>query len=134
LKLFLLDTNTVSHIIRNDSASVRRNYVRYQPHQIAISAITEGELMYGLAKKPEATRLHEKIRTFLQLVQTLSWTSEVASYYGNLRQKSEAKGITCGNIDLLIAAHAYATRRILVSSDNSMHRLTSWIEIENWDC
>ena len=33
--------------------------------QLAISAVTEGELLYGVARRPEATRLHAIVNEFL---------------------------------------------------------------------
>lgn len=129
---FLLDTNTVSRIIRNDSDALRQRYTCHHPSLFSISVITEAELLYGLARKPDAIRLGERVRSFLERVQRLPWSSDVAAAYGDLRCKSEANGITCGALDLLIAAHAHATRKTLVTSDLNLHRLDSWLMVEDW--
>ncbi len=57
--LYQLDTNTVSFLVNGRSPAVRMHYVEAenQGARIAISAITEAELRFGLAKRPEATRL-----------------------------------------------------------------------------
>ena len=54
---YMLDTNTVSHLIRGHPVVARR-VVAVPMASICISSITEGELMFGLSKRPEAIRLH----------------------------------------------------------------------------
>ena len=57
MKHYLLDTNTVSHLIKGHPAVARR-MVAVPMSSLCISAITEGELLFGLAKRPDAKRLH----------------------------------------------------------------------------
>lgn len=57
---YLLDTNTFSHIATGRSPKARRMFEAVDPADtVAISTITEAEIYYGLAKKPEATRWRE---------------------------------------------------------------------------
>lgn len=51
----MLDTNSVSHLLRAHPAMVRR-VTAVPMAALCISAITEGELRYGLAKRPDAKR------------------------------------------------------------------------------
>ena len=48
---YLLDTDIASYIIKSHPA-VRRRLVAVPMHEIAISAVTEGELRYGVARLP----------------------------------------------------------------------------------
>jgi tRNA(fMet)-specific endonuclease VapC len=68
--------------------------------------------------------------SWLENIEILPWTS--AGAYATLRQQSEAKGITCGSLDLLIAAHAVATHRTLVTNDKALHRLSTWLAVVDW--
>ncbi|MDR3557551.1 MAG: hypothetical protein P4L55_22565 [Syntrophobacteraceae bacterium] len=52
---------------------------------LAISAITEGQLRYGVARLPQATRLHVLIEQFVLRVTVLPWDSDSAQQYGLLR-------------------------------------------------
>ena len=61
MKRFMLDTNTVSFLIKGHPV-VARHVVAVPLSSLCISAITEGELRYGLAKRPDATRLHQLVR------------------------------------------------------------------------
>ena len=61
MKRYLLDTNTVSHLIKGHPAVARR-VVAVPMASLCISAITEGELLFGLAKRPDAKRLHHLVQ------------------------------------------------------------------------
>jgi tRNA(fMet)-specific endonuclease VapC len=51
---YLLDTNTASYVIRGDIPSVRHHLVRVPIARLAVSAVTEGELLYGVDRLPDA--------------------------------------------------------------------------------
>lgn len=98
---------------------------------LRLSAITEGELLFGLAKRPEAKRLHRAVDEFLQRVDVLPWDSAVAARYGVLRAETSRKGKTLGSLDLLIAAHALAAGSVLVTNDQAF-RMVDGLPIEDW--
>src|SRR5699024_4327402 len=102
---YMLDTNSVSHLLRGNPI-VARHLVSLPMSSLCISAITEGELHFGLAKRPEATRLHEAVREFLKRVDILPWDSSVTEQYGRARASMERMGKSLAPLDLLIAAHA----------------------------
>ncbi len=52
--LYLLDTNTASYIIKGSRPAVDGHLARVPMSQIAISAVTEGELRFGAARLPQA--------------------------------------------------------------------------------
>src|ERR1035438_9011196 len=95
-KLYLLDTNIASYLIKGSSPAVRRHIERVQMAQLAISAVTEGELLYGVARRPEATRLHAIVNEFLLRVSVQPWDSNVARHYGTLRAAAETPPGTMG--------------------------------------
>jgi tRNA(fMet)-specific endonuclease VapC len=86
--LYLLDTNIASYVIKGVPA-VQRHIERVPLAQLAISAVTEGELLYGVARRPEATRLHAIVNEFLLRVSIQPWDSNVARHYGALRAALE---------------------------------------------
>ena len=51
MKRYMLDTNTVSYLIRGHPAVVRR-VVAAPMAALCIPAITEGELLFGVARWP----------------------------------------------------------------------------------
>ena len=86
MTLFLLDTNTVSYIVHGRSASARATLLNLKNVDAAcISAITEGEIRYGLARRPQATAFKALMEKFLDSIRSLPWGSEEAKAYGALR-------------------------------------------------
>jgi tRNA(fMet)-specific endonuclease VapC len=121
--LYLLDTNTVSHILRPQkygAAARDRLEAVGQNEYTAISVITEAELLYGLAKKPEASALKKTINAFLATINVLPWSRAEAEVYSVLRADLDSHGRSIGNLDMLITAHAVSARAILVTNDGPM--------------
>jgi tRNA(fMet)-specific endonuclease VapC len=49
---------------------------------LCMSSITEGELLFGLAKRPGAKRLHVAVRELLKRVDVLPWDHAAAERCG----------------------------------------------------
>jgi len=131
LARYLLDTNIASYLIQGNSPAIRRRLVRHPMAEIAISAVTEGELKYGVARRPEAVRLREVVDEFLLRVTILPWDSDAAAEYGELRALLEQQGQPMGNLDLMIGAHALAASLILVTNDRAFGRIAK-LKIQDW--
>ena len=130
--MYLLDTNIVSRIIRRDCVPLQERLSTTPMSQISISAITEAEMLYGLEKKPSASKLKRDVTAILARVNRLPWTTQTALAYAVIRSQSESSGIAVGNLDLLIASHALETGRTLVTNDSAIHRLRPWLDIVDW--
>lgn len=128
---FMLDTNIASHIIKGPGAALRARLRATPLTDTCVSAITEGELLFGLARKPEATALGEAVASFLKHVEVLPWDSAAAAAYGPLRARLEAARTPLGNLDTLIAAHALAAGCVLVTNDRAFGRATD-LTAEDW--
>lgn len=128
--LYLLDTNTVSHLIKRHPQATQR-LLAVPMHSVCISAITAGELAFGLAKRPEAVALKAAVSEFLRRVEVLPWDEAVAQTYGTLRAQLQHQGTPLAALDMQIAAHALHAKAVLVSSDAAFLRVTQ-LEIQNW--
>src|ERR1019366_4159787 len=98
-KLYLLDTNIASYVIKGSVPAVQRHIGRVPMAQLAVSAVTAGELLYGVAARPASTHLHAIVKEFLLRVSTQPWESNVARHYGALRAALEIQGRPNGNLD-----------------------------------
>ena len=105
---YLLDTNIASHIIKGDVPRVRERLVAVPMHCVAVSVVTQAELLYGVAKRGHPHGLMTRVHAFLARVSVLPWTPDVAQVYGDLRAQCEAGGLPLAPMDMLIAAHAKA--------------------------
>ena len=127
---YLLDTNIVGYVIK-DLHRVRERLVRIPMSQIAISVVTEAELLFGVARRPDAVRLKKLVDEFLVRVHVMPWDSAAARHYADIRAALERSGDVLGNLDLLIAAQARAAGSTLVSADKTFHRVPG-LRIEDW--
>ena len=126
----MLDTNTVSHLLR-EHPSVARRVVAVPMASLCISAITEGELLFGLAKRPAAKQLHVAVREFLRRVDVLPWDSTAAEHYGTVRADMARQGKVLAPLDLLIATHALSVDAVLVTNDQAISQMAN-LHIEDW--
>jgi len=130
---YLLDTNIASHIIRGDRLDISKRLASLPMEEIAISAVTEGELLFGLAKRNYPAALTERVGQFLLRVDVLAWDHEVTQVYADLRAACEAKGISLSPLDMMIAAQAVAADAILVTNDKVFSRVPHRLKTQNWD-
>lgn len=128
--LYLLDTNTVSHLIKRHP-QVTQRLLAVPMHQVCLSAITAGELAFGLAKRPEAVALKAAVDEFLRRVEVLPWDEAVAQTYGTLRAQMQSKGTPLAPLDMQIAAHALHLKATLVSSDRAFAQAPDLL-MEDW--
>jgi len=128
----LLDTNTVRYVIKGNVPRVRKRLIRVPMAEVGISAVTEAELRFGLARRPEAAKLKMVVEEFLLRVEILPWDSEVAQHYARVRAALEDKGEPMGNLDWMIAAQALAAEAVLVTHDRVFRRIGG-LRIEDWN-
>ncbi|MGB8259520.1 MAG: type II toxin-antitoxin system VapC family toxin [Terracidiphilus sp.] len=131
--LYMLDTNMVSYIAKGHSKAARARMLNLGENEVVcLSVITDAEIRYGLAKRPGATALRERMEWFLAAVKVLPWGRDEAKAYGELRAKLELAGETLENMDMQIAAHAIAVGATLVTNDKAFAQVTDLPGTVNW--
>lgn len=128
---FLLDTNLVSHLLKGRNSQLDAHVRRIPPACLGISAVTEGELRFGVARLPQATRLASLVEEFLAHTIILPWDSVAARQYAKVRALLEQRGTPMANLDLMIAAHALSQDLILVTNDHAFARVEG-LEVRDW--
>lgn len=132
-RLFLLDTNMVSFIVKGKSSAARTKLARLSQGEVAcISSITEGELWYGMARIGNGGQRRKALTWFLARLQVLPWGRDEAAAYGTLRAKQEQLGKSLGPLDTLLAAHAVAVEAIVVTHDRAFEQVPDLAGVENW--
>ncbi len=119
---YMLDTNTVSHLLKQHPVVAKRVQTASMV-SLCVSAITAGELRFGLAKRPDAKRLGLVVREFLRRVDVLPWNHTIAECYGTVRAAMERRGRILAPLDLLIAAHALGVGAVLVTNDQTFGQI-----------
>lgn len=128
---YLLDTNTVSYFVKGTYPALRANVTAKPLHLLALSAITEAELRYWIANRPQEARLRVLIDDFILRVPALPWDAAAAHIYGELKADLKRLGRPIAELDLLIAAHALAIKATLISHDHVFRQIPH-LRTEDW--
>ena len=136
---YLLDTNTISHMMKNPQGSVALRIQQITENAISsgniaplcTSVIVQGELLFGLAKNP-STRLHTAYATTMKYIPVLGLEPAVAQHYSQLRLALSRAGTPIGPNDAFIAAHALALGCTVVTDNEDEFRRVAELKVENW--
>jgi tRNA(fMet)-specific endonuclease VapC len=127
---YLLDTDSVSYALRGHGR-VGERIREHRPSEIGISAITLAELRFG-ADRRGSKRLHDLIGRFAEAVEVFPFDAAAATEYGRLSNTLAQRGTPIGEFDVLIAAHAVALRRTLVSNNDRHFSRVPGLTTDNW--
>lgn len=133
--MYLLDTNTVSYVLRGEGG-VGARMLSMKRDTVAIPAIVAYELRYGAARldptKPFARTLSENIGTLLAALRPIPFDDDCAAAAAELRADLERAGTPLGPTDILIAATALATRSTLVTRNTREFGRVRGLLLEDW--
>ena len=136
--MFLLDSDTISHLLQGNPQVVERIRVATRP--VCCPSVTRIEILRGRfqsimaaengAKILEAQQRLERTEAFLNGLRLLPINEAVAQEFDRLLVVKKLKKI--GRGDLIIAAIALANRAILVSRNRKDFILVPGLPLENW--
>ena len=129
---YMLDTNICIYIVKHRPPEVRRHFERLKPGQLIMSAVTFGELCYGVNKSVQRTQALAQLEEFIQDVPVQELDSHAAEAYGEVRAMLEKQGRLIGNNDLWIGAHALALNLTLVTNNERKFARIPGLSTENW--
>jgi tRNA(fMet)-specific endonuclease VapC len=131
--IYLLDTNICIYIINEKPGEILRKFERYPIHEFGISAITQAELQYGVAKSKNKNTNQIALDEFLLPLTILPFHGEkLVGCYGEIRALLESKGKTIGPLDMLIAAHALSLDLTIISNNIKEFSRVPNLKCENW--
>lgn len=132
MPLYMLDTDTVSYLVRGKTPALDANVARVSPRHLCISAVTRGELLYGVMLKDGARRLAHLIDQFLLRVRCLSWDEAAATHFASIAAQLHRTGTPIGSMDAMIAGHALAAGAVLVTNNTRHFSRVSGLMLDNW--
>ena len=129
---YLLDTMAASRIMRRHRPTLR-NMRRSGATSLGISVLTKSEMLYGALRRSASPALLGDTRSFFSRVEMFDWDDEVSEFHARVRVEATTSGRGAGTVDLMIAAHALALGRTLVTSDQALHNLgITGLAIVDW--
>lgn len=128
---YLLDTNIVIFTIKRKPESLLPKFNQHT-HQLAISAITLAELIFGAEKSMNSAKNLTTVNDFVSRLTVLSYDEQAAFHYGDIRANLEKKGKRIGDNDLHIAAHARSKGLIVVTNNTREFERVEGLRVEDW--
>ena len=112
----MLDTNAVRFLLERRSPRLDQWFAE---ERCSLSAIVAAEIRFGLARQALSERRAALVADLLDVLPIEPFDVQVSAAYGLLRAELQRLGISLAAMDLLIAAHAVALDRPLVSRDQA---------------
>ena len=132
---YLLDTNAVNALLKNEPAIFRKRLRRAVSRgaAIAVSSIVLYELWYGVARSARRRENAERLRVFLSgRIEVGAFDEDDAKTAGELRATLEGAGTPIGPYDLLIAAQALRTGATLVTANVAEFTRVPGLQWQDW--
>lgn len=129
--IYLLDTNTLSDMIRNPAGKANGRLTLVGADAVATSIIVASELRYG-AKRGGSSTLAAKVDGTLARMPVAPLDEPADEHYAALRMALERAGTPIGANDMWIAAQALALGCILVTANEREFRRVPGLTVENW--
>ena len=130
-RLYLLDTNILSHLVRQPQGPVAERIAEVGEANVLTSVVVACELRYGAAKRG-SRRLRSQVEAVLGALTIRPLESDVERVYASIRVALEKKGTPIGAHDMLIAAHARVLDAVCVTDNVSEFRRVPALRVENW--
>ena len=130
-RLYLLDTNILSHLVRQPQGPVADHIADVGEANVLTSVIVACELRYGAAKRG-SRKLTRQVEAVLSAMTIRPLESDIERVYALIRVALERKGTPIGAHDMLIAAHARAIDAVCVTDNVAEFRRVPALKIENW--
>ncbi len=126
---YLIDTNIAIHA--RDGSEIVLNKLLEHAGAVILSALSLAELQLGLHKAPEHFALRSaRLAKLLEAIPVMPFDRAAAEAYGQI--VSQIGWSRSRQMDRLIAAHALATRSVLVTANVADFSAVPGLAIENW--
>lgn len=128
---WMLDTNTLSDLIRNPRGALVQRLSSMEPDAVATSIVVACELRFG-ARRKGSDALTSRVEQLLGALTVLPFDEPADQHYADIRAALERAGTPIGNHDLFIAAHARSRGMTLVTHNTREFERVPELSVEDW--
>jgi tRNA(fMet)-specific endonuclease VapC len=128
---WMLDTNTLSDLIRNPRGAPAQRLGTMEPEAVCTSIVVACELRFG-ARRKGSDALTQRVEQLLNALTVLPLDEPADQHYADIRSALERAGPPIGNHDLFIAAHARSRGLTLVTHNTREFERVSGLRVEDW--
>lgn len=130
-RAWMLDTNTLSDLIRNPRGAIVQRLSSIEPDAVCTSIVVACELRFG-AKRKGSDILTKRVEQLLASLTVLPLDGPADEHYADIRAALERAGTPIGNHDLFIAAHARSRGMTLVTHNTREFERVLGLRVEDW--
>jgi tRNA(fMet)-specific endonuclease VapC len=128
---FILDTDTLIYWLKDIPEVVKK--ITYHEHKtISASAISRAELYYGAYRSQYVEKNLKAIQKLSDTIKFLPIEEDIEKTYGHIKAELQRTGNVIDDMDILIAATAIATDKVLVTNNEKHFKRIRGLKIENW--
>jgi tRNA(fMet)-specific endonuclease VapC len=128
---YMLHTNICIYVIKNRPAALRERFDQLA-EALCISAITLGELLYGVEKSTHRSQNLQAVEQFTARLEVVPFSLRAAAHFGQIRAELAKLGTICGAYDMLIGAHARSEGLMLVTNNVREFQRIPGLLVDNW--
>ncbi len=131
---FLLDTNTVSELMRANPVVLAQLTECPRDHVVVPQPVV-AEIEFGLALLPSGQRkrtLAERWQLFSGELLRVTWNDAVSTQFALTKAQLRKAGSIIEDLDIAIAAHAMAWELTLVTNDTNHFRRIKRLRLVDW--
>jgi len=129
--VWMLDTNTLSDLIRNPRGTLVQHLSSKAPDAVCTSTVVACELRFG-ANRKGSEALTKRVEQLLASLPVLPLDDPADQHYADIRTTLERAGTPIGNNDLFIAAHARSRGMTLVTHNMREFERVLGLRVEDW--
>jgi tRNA(fMet)-specific endonuclease VapC len=130
--IYFLDTDICSYVMKRSNQQLLDKLRDSDPSKIAISVVTEAELLFGIRLSAKPKVIRDSFDGFVRHVQVFTWGRDAAEHYADIRAALRVRGELIGSNDLMIAAHVRSVDATLVTNNVREFGRVPGLMLENW--
>jgi tRNA(fMet)-specific endonuclease VapC len=128
----LLDTDTISQVMRGNSKALRQSEKYFETHgRFTFSAISAYEILRGVRLK-RSVKLKAIFRSFSQKSELLKVTEAIAEQAADIYADLHQRGEPLPDADIIIAATALVHDLPIVTNNEKDFSRIRGLSVENW--
>jgi tRNA(fMet)-specific endonuclease VapC len=132
--MFLLDTNIISYISKNNSQVIAKLQAT-DTDKINTCSLVIAELFFGAMNHPDKARGKILLQYYVKLskeTQIYDFDTESGLIFSQIKLALKEKGLIIDDFDLLIASIALANNLTLVTNNTKHFKNIQGLNLEDW--
>ncbi len=130
--MIFLDSDICIHFLNGKDRELVKRLQSNSPTDLKIASIVQAELLYGVQNSKKMQENGSKLAEFLKPYEIISFDSQAATIYAQIRHELTRKGNLIGPNDLVLAATVIANHGSLATRNIGEFKRLNSLRLETW--